>query len=389
MIPAERAHLHVAALTHPGMSGKNNEDRFAVSALRLEGDPPLPVVFAVVSDGIGGHRAGEVAAETAVEVISAEVAKSDGAQPVEILHQAIIQASQAILAQSQSDVGKHGMGATCACVLVIDHRLFAASVGDSRIYLRRGATICQLTIDHTWIQDALDAGILTADQARGHPNSHVIRRYLGSNQPVEPDLRLRLSPDESDEQMMANQGMPLEPGDQILLCSDGLTDLVSSDEILSALQDYDQQGALRELTDLANHRGGHDNITIIALQVPVSVAETSPTIPRLQSQMQMRRLTFWKSCLVGMALVLFVALIATGGFLYMTLSTQTATATVTLTQTATSGSMPATETGAALPVEASLTPSLPPLTTPSATSPSVATQSVVTITPWPTATPSP
>lgn len=384
MIPAERAHLHVAALTHPGMSGKNNEDRFAVSALRLDADPPLPVVFAVVSDGIGGHRAGEVAAETAVEVISAEVAKSNGAQPVEILRQAIIQASQAILAQSQSDIGKHGMGATCACVLVIDHRLFAASVGDSRIYLRRGDTIRQLTIDHTWIQDALDAGILTAEQARGHPNSHVIRRYLGSNQPVEPDLRLRLSADESDEQMMANQGISLEPGDQILLCSDGLTDLVNSDEILAALQDYDQQSALQELTDLANHRGGHDNITIIALQVPVSVMETSPTIPRPRSQMRTRQMTIWKSCLAGIALALLMALVATGGYLYLTLSTQTATATVTLTQTATLDTPLASETSTVLPVEASLTSTFPPLTTPTRTR-----SSVETITPWPTATQSP
>jgi protein phosphatase len=379
MIPAERAHLHIAALTHPGMSGKNNEDRFAVSALRMDGDHPLPVVFAVVSDGIGGHRAGEVAADTAVEVISAEVAKSDGAQPVEILRQAIIQASQAILAQSQLDIGKHGMGATCACALIIDQRLFIASVGDSRIYLRRGDTIRQLTTDHTWIQDALDAGILTADQARGHPNSHVIRRYLGSNQPVEPDLRLRLSTDESDEQMMANQGMSLEPGDQILLCSDGLTDLVNSDEILAALQDYDQQDALQELTDLANHRGGHDNITIIALQVPISVMETSPTIPRPRPQ----KLTIWKTCLAGMALILFMALAATGGYIYLTLQTPTATITPALTMI--SATPPATEIDTALPTEGSLTSTLSPLTTPTGTRPSA----VDTITPWPTATQTP
>src|SRR5512143_688695 len=117
MIPAERAHVHVAASTHPGMSGKNNEDRFAVTALRIEGEQPVPVVFAIVSDGIGGHRAGEVAAETAVETMSQVIAASDGSHPLETLQQAIQQASQAILTLAQEDVNKHGMGATCSCAL--------------------------------------------------------------------------------------------------------------------------------------------------------------------------------------------------------------------------------------------------------------------------------
>ena len=84
------------------------------------------------------------------------------------------------------------MAATCACALVIDNRLYTASVGDSRIYLVSGESIQQLTTDHTWIQEALEAGILTPEEAQNHPNTHVIRRYLGSPQPVEVDLRLAI-----------------------------------------------------------------------------------------------------------------------------------------------------------------------------------------------------
>jgi protein phosphatase len=159
------------------------------------------------------------------------------------------------------------MGATCACAWVIKDRLYTASVGDSRIYLVRNQKIRQLTIDHTWVQEALDHGALTPDQARNHPNVHVIRRYLGSEQPVEPDFRLKLEAGESDSQAERNQGFRLRRGDRLLLCSDGLTDLVEDEEIRAALQTNQLDAAVQYLINLANHRGGHDNITVVALHV--------------------------------------------------------------------------------------------------------------------------
>ncbi len=224
MIPSKYSHLHVAVATHPGMKGKNNEDRYAVSAYSIGEEKRIPSVLAVVCDGIGGHRAGEVAAEIAVEKISLVVAQSDGSQPLATLREAISEANQAVRSQSEVDPTRKGMGATCACAWVIGDRLFIASVGDSRIYLERAGTIHKLTTDHTWIQEALDQGILTPEQARGHPNLHVIRRYLGSQQPVEADTRLKLSRDEDDVQAQSNQGLKLVPGDTLMLCSDGLTD---------------------------------------------------------------------------------------------------------------------------------------------------------------------
>src|SRR3990172_5046815 len=163
------------------------------------------------------------------------------------------------------------MSTTGACAWVIGNRLYIASVGDSRIYLLRGDRIRQITIDHTWVQEAISSGVLSLEQARDHPNSHVIRRHLGSSQPVAPDFRLRLRDDEDDLRAEANQGLPLGPGDQILICSDGLTDLVEDGEIAAMLRSGKPDRALGDLVELANQRGGHDNITMVLLEVPQGV----------------------------------------------------------------------------------------------------------------------
>ena len=310
MIPAERSHLHVAARSHPGMSGKNNEDRYAVSALRLSHDNPLPVVFAVVSDGIGGHRAGEIAAEIAIHKVSDEIEASDASNPVKTLKQAIVHASEKIHTQSEQNPEYRGMGATCACGWVIDNRLYVANVGDSRIYLIRNGQITQVSSDHTWIQEAIDAGLLTPEEANGHPNTHVIRRYLGSNTPVEPDLRLRLDSNESTAQSEKNQGLILLPGDQVLLCSDGLTDLVEDQEILTTMETEKLEKALDQLVDLANQRGGHDNITIVAMKMPKSVPQAEFALPGTRKSNTLRI-----GLIVSMVLALISVVLVVGTYL--------------------------------------------------------------------------
>jgi protein phosphatase len=265
MIPIEKAHVDVAAQSHPGMSGKNNEDRFAVSAYQVSAADPTPTTLAVVADGVGGHRAGEVAAELAVEKITQQVAESEARNPVKTLTNAIVKVGEMVRDQAEEQDGQKGMGSTCACVWIIGDRLYTASVGDSRIYLIREGRIQQITTDHTWVQEAIEHGALTPEQARNHPNVHVIRRYLGSKQPVVPDVRLRLSPEDSDTQAERNQGTRLKTNDRLLLCSDGLTDLVKDDEILAALQTNPLEAAVQYLINLANHRGGHDNITVVSL----------------------------------------------------------------------------------------------------------------------------
>ena len=268
MIPVQRAHLDVAAGSHPGMRGKNNEDVYSVTAYQLSPQDTTGVLFAIVADGIGGHRAGEVASSIAVEMISDAVAHSDASQPAAILEAAVLQASQAILAQSESDETKEGMGTTLACVWIIDDRFYTSSVGNSRIYLLRNHQLLQANYDHTWVQEAIDAGALTTAQAREHPHANVIRRFLGSKQPLEVDMRLRLTPQDDDRQALANQGARLLPGDRLLLCSDGLNDMVEDRDIRQILLSYEIKQAVYHLIDKANQNGGKDNITVVILEMP-------------------------------------------------------------------------------------------------------------------------
>lgn len=265
----QRAHLNVEAQSHAGMTGKNNEDRFAVASFVLGGADRTPVLFAVLADGIGGHKAGEVAAELAVNHIMSVVAKSDGRHTKRTIEEAINKASDAIAAHSASDENFKGMGSTCATAWIIGDKLHTAYVGDSRMYLIRGGRIQQMTVDHTWVQEAIEKNILTPEAAREHPNVHVIRRYLGSPVPPEPDFRLKLFNDETDEHAESNQGLPLEPNDTLLLCSDGLTDLVWNDEILEVVRSKPNiKEAVNTLVEMANSRGGHDNITVVLISVP-------------------------------------------------------------------------------------------------------------------------
>jgi PPM family protein phosphatase len=326
----EKTHLPVSALTHPGMKGKNNEDRFGVSAFRLEGKPATPVLLAVLSDGIGGNRAGEVASELAVNLISQYVMESDGHEPTRILQSAIQQASDKIYQQAQTNIEQHGMGATCACAWISGDRLYTATVGDSRIYLMQGETIHQLSIDHTWIQEALERGLLQPDQVNGHPNLHVIRRYLGSQNPPEVDFRMRLKDGDSEDDMVENQGVRLRPGDRVLLCSDGLTDLVKDEEILATFRETSLEDAGQRLVDLANERGGHDNITMIAIQVPLAHERTVPVAAPL-----VRPRALAGGCLVVLLAAALIGGLVGGYMLYFGGGRATATPTPTLMATLT------------------------------------------------------
>ncbi|MFH1184091.1 MAG: protein phosphatase 2C domain-containing protein [Chloroflexota bacterium] len=268
MIQAQRPHLAVATYTHPGLSGKINEDRLAIAS--YQGASRRPVLLAVVSDGIGGHRAGEVAAQFTVQHIVQEVSNSDGAEPLRIMEAAIHAASQAIAERSARHADQAGMGSTCACAWIEGDRLYTAYVGDSRIYLVRDERIYRTTVDHTWVQEAIERGIITPEQAHDHPNVHVLRRHLGSVELPDVDTRLHLDAAESDELARLNQGMQLQPGDFLLVCTDGLTDRVWDDEIMRLITTRNTlKSAAEDLVDRANERGGHDNTTVVLIGVPV------------------------------------------------------------------------------------------------------------------------
>jgi PPM family protein phosphatase len=364
MIRTSRAHLNVEAYTHQGMTGKNNEDRYAVASFRASEKDHTPVLFAVLADGIGGHRGGEVAAELAVNHIMQSVAKGDGRFSRHIIEQAVNEASSAIAAHSATNENLKGMGATCAIAWITDNKLHTAYVGDSRIYLMRGGRIQQLTIDHSWVQEAIEKGILTPELAREHPNVHVIRRYLGSAVPPEPDFRLNLFDGEGAHHAENNQGTEIQPNDVILLCTDGLTDLVWNDEILEAVRTKPTlKEASRELVNLANERGGHDNITVILIGAPTDFK--SRAAPKKKNW---RWLPWAIGTVVGLLFILVVAAILTFNMLRRT-----------TTVTATPAVPPAAVTETAPPLPAiTITPTLVP--------DAVQPQATATLTPWPTNT---
>lgn len=275
MIPINKPHLLISGHTHPGMTGKNNEDTFAYSSYVLKDSETTPVLLAIVADGIGGHQAGEVASQMAVTIVTNAVAESDATDPVGTLHTGLTAANDAIYRKGREDLNKAGMGTTVTCVWIIDDRLYAANVGNSRLYMLRGGTLRQISVDHSWVQEAMDHGVLTPEQAKNHPNASIITRYVGSEKMV-ADFRIRLDDLESDEAAVANQGLKLLPKDIFFLCSDGLSDLVDDPEIEAALVEHRLNKALEALTDLANQRGGHDNITTIVIEVPVEKIDTRP-----------------------------------------------------------------------------------------------------------------
>jgi protein phosphatase len=263
--------LEVATQSHPGETGKNNEDAFSVTSYRLEEDG-TPAILAVVADGVGGHRAGEIASKMAVDIVSKRVGEASGNDPLNSLRSAIVEAGRAISTAAEAFPERQGMASTIAVAWILGRRLFTAYAGDSRIYLRRRGRLQQTTIDHSWVQEAIEHAIITPEEARSHPNAHILRRYLGSNLEPQPDFRLRLSPEESVKRSESNQGVALEPGDEVLLCTDGLTDLVSDDEIDEALRKGAASEATESLVVLARARGGHDNITTLLIAVPGAVA---------------------------------------------------------------------------------------------------------------------
>lgn len=366
MKPSETAHLRTFAATHPGMTGKLNEDRFSVDTFQLDKPTSQPAVLAVICDGIGGHRAGEVAAQIGVDVIRQTVAASDASQPVAILADAISRANQAVYAASLADSGRAGMGATCACAWIIGNRLYTVNLGDSRIYLCRDNHLLQLTTDHTWLQEAMDAGLIDEGQGSDHPNAHVIRRYLGSQNGPNPDFRLWLFEGEDDAGAQNNQGAVLQPGDILLLCTDGVTDLVSDAEIKTLLREEPLSAVAQQLIDLANSRGGHDNSTVVLMQMPLSPK------PAVTGQ---RRLL--SGCLIALVVI---SLVVTGVLLGLRWRQDppAPTATISLHQQSNLTWTPiVTQTFTAQPAQATPTQSVTfPVTD--------VTGSRSTITPWPT-----
>ena len=239
--------LTFAARTDVGMIRSGNEDAYFAHATRERG------IF-IVADGMGGHAAGEVASEMTVQIVSRELSDlvpADNAA-MEHLSESIRRANRAVYDRTIAEADKQGMGTTASVLVVAQGRFMIGQVGDSRIYLLRDGALKQITKDHSYVQEQVDAGLLTPEQARYHPYSNVITRCVGAGESVEPD---------------AYSG-DLRPGDVFLVASDGLTGMVDDRRIQQLLLSRASAGRLVDaLIAEANYRGGLDNITAIVIQI--------------------------------------------------------------------------------------------------------------------------
>jgi PPM family protein phosphatase len=227
-------------LTDKGMVRSANQDAYHI-------DPDGR--FFIVADGMGGHAGGEEASRIAIETAQSYLNEHWETEPdtKNLLAQALISSNDAIVADQEVNVQRADMGTTLVMILFRDDLIWSAHVGDSRLYRLRGEKLDLITEDDTWVARAMKLGQLNAEEAKVHPLRHVLSHCLGRR-----DLR-----------QINIQTQSINPGDRILLCSDGLTEEVPHDEIAIHLQAETNELAAQALIDAAKQHGGSDNITVI------------------------------------------------------------------------------------------------------------------------------
>jgi len=246
-VSASRAERTYAGVSDVGRVRAHNEDAVLLS-------PPL---FAV-ADGLGGHEAGEVASTIAIEALM-DVAPSRA--DAKALGRAVRTANRAVIDAAKDGIGEEGMGTTLTAAVIEGSRIAIAHVGDSRAYLYHDDVLERITEDHSMVADMIRRGTLTEEEAREHPNRSVITRALGS------DPNMYADPFE----VSAN------PGDRLVMCSDGLTTMLTGTQIAETLTAYiDPETAARALVDAANAAGGQDNISVVVVEITDDSAQPPP-----------------------------------------------------------------------------------------------------------------
>jgi protein phosphatase len=246
--------IQYASLSHRGQVRPNNEDAFGEFVAGPDAGPEHEAAVFVVADGMGGHRGGEIASGMAVESVRAVFEGGlDPKDPGRSLVDAFAAANATILQKSVADASLFGMGTTCTAIALQGSNAHFAHIGDSRAYMFREGQVTQITQDHSLVGEMVRSGILTDEDARHHPKRNVITRSLGIQQNVDTDT--------------PSTPLPLRDGDIFLLCSDGLTSYLGDDDIREQLLGETPEGACRRLVELANERGGRDNITVQVVMV--------------------------------------------------------------------------------------------------------------------------
>lgn len=237
--------LRVGSATDVGRRREHNEDAYVT----FEAEDGCLVLL--VADGMGGHLAGEVASAMAVEILQRELTRPAG-DPSSALRSAIEQANREIWDEAARDAEKAGMGSTIVAAIVRDNLAYLANAGDSPAYLVRGGQAEQITHDHGLVAEQVEAGVIREEDAEHHPFRHILTRCLGAEASVDVEI---YPPRE------------LWAGDVLVLCSDGLTEHVNRREVAALVEDPDPAEIATGLVDVANQRGGHDNITVVVARV--------------------------------------------------------------------------------------------------------------------------
>jgi protein phosphatase len=260
--------IEMVTVTHPGMVRSHNEDSIATDAA---------AGLAVLADGMGGYNAGEVASGIAVAMISAELKKAlaarhgevDTAMAERLVGEEAVRANSAIFQAAQNQSQYAGMGTTLVIALWHDDTLVVGHVGDSRLYRFRGGRLEQVTRDHSLLQEQIDSGLITKEQARHSQNKNLVTRAVG----IDPDVDVEI------------HNYPVQSGDIYLLCSDGLNDMVTDEDMeltLASLQ-ANLPLAAEQLVQQANDNGGRDNVSVILVRVLKNFPARAGLVDRLKS----------------------------------------------------------------------------------------------------------
>ena len=235
--------MRTFSLTDTGVLRNMNQD-YCFSSDAPVGN--LPNLY-IVCDGMGGHKAGEYASRYTVERIVASVSRSQFTEPIRILKDAIKKANEILVVESQEDPEKKGMGTTVVAATIIDHRLYLANVGDSRLYVIN-EKIKQISKDHSYVAEMIRMGRFTPDDERIKTKKNVITRAIGAMEKVRPDFF----------------ELDLKGKDTVLMCTDGLTNMVTDERIHQiVISSNDTEVIAKTLVDEANKNGGQDNITVL------------------------------------------------------------------------------------------------------------------------------
>jgi protein phosphatase len=252
-----RPGIEMASLTDVGCQRENNEDFLSYWEPDSDADFQKKGRLALIADGMGGYEGGQEASRLAVETIQG-IYDDSVDDPRDALLRGFRTAHEKIQQYAAAHPEFEGMGTTCTALALNNLHLYFAHVGDSRLYLIRGATISRLTRDHSYVGRLVESGVLRSDEAERHPQRHILTAALGAGAEIVADAPL--------------QPIDLEQGDILVLCTDGLWSLIHEPEILEIVTKQPASAACKALVRLARERGGPDNITVQVLRVSANGA---------------------------------------------------------------------------------------------------------------------